>query len=96
MEEEFTLKESQNIFLRQQNQEVAAQLVKLTNEIQARRAVALKKMNLSDRFKTLQANNETARNQLRVLKYVTGLIIAGSGIDWARDAQLRGLVTNVL
>ena len=34
----------------------------------------------------------TARKRWRIMKSVVGAIIAGSGVDWARDDTLRNLV----
>ncbi|KAI3332291.1 centromere protein H (CENP-H)-domain-containing protein [Xylariaceae sp. AK1471] len=40
----------------------------------------------------LEAEVKTSRQRWRVLKGTTSAIVAGSGVDWARDAELRDMV----
>ena len=87
-----TLAEVENIKCIAQNRELAATLFSLTDQIKA-----LEKAGLEDPESVAQQENirnemNELRGKRRIIKSVVSAIIAGSGIDWAGDDELRDLV----
>ncbi len=84
--------ESQNIGAMKKNRELARMLVELTNRMKARRESAINELNLGDRFNILKDDSRTARKRWKVMKSFVSAVIAGSGVDWGRNEELRKVV----
>ena len=51
-------------------------------------------LKLKGRIEVLQQELKVARSRWRTMKSIIGAIVAGSGVDWARDVRLRELVAD--
>lgn len=76
----------------EKNRNLAASLVDLTEQIKAQRIAAIKDSDLIDQAEQSKLDHETAKKLWRTMKSVVAAIIAGSGIDWARNSDLKRLV----
>ena len=74
------------------NRALTATLLSLTNEIQAQRDEVKADARLSAQVDHVRADTEVARKRWRIMKSVVVAIVAGSGVDWARDETLREIV----
>lgn len=84
--------EADNITASEKNRKLAAFLVELTEQIKVQRSSAVNDSNLAAQAEKRKLNHEAARRRCRTMKSVVAAIIAGSGIDWARDIELKSLV----
>lgn len=84
--------EADNIRTLEKNRATAATLVDLIQTSEGLQANAMKDPTLGAQMNRLKGDTATARKRWRIMKGVVGAIIAGSGIDWARDDSLRDLV----
>ncbi|KAL2046359.1 hypothetical protein N7G274_001806 [Stereocaulon virgatum] len=75
-----------------QNRELTEILLSLTSKIQARQDQAMADASLRTQVDRARADTAIARKRWRIMKNVVAAIIAGSGVDWARDETLRELV----
>lgn len=64
----------------------------LTEQIQAQRIAAIQNSKLTDEAEQYKSDHETAKKLWKTMKSVVAAIIAGSGINWARDNELKRLV----
>jgi Centromere protein H (CENP-H) len=87
-----TLEEVENLRIMEENRTLAADLFQLAAQLKEHEPDDLHDTDLRDRLNTAEADAREARRQYRFIKGVVGGVIAGSGIDWARDEQLRDLV----
>lgn len=53
---------------------------------------AIQGSHLTDQAEQCKLDHETAKKLWRTMKSVVAAIIAGSGINWARDSELKRLV----
>ena len=83
---------SENIQLSQENQDQTAVLLNLTDRLQVQRIEDIADPELRTQLQTLREDTKTSRGRWRVMKSVVGAVIAGSGVDWAHDDDLRDLV----
>ena len=87
-----TSSEHENIMAMQRNQELAIILLGLTDQLKVQGADTIENDDLRDQLKTLQNDTKEAKRRWRIMKSVIAAVIAGSGIDWARNVDLQGLV----
>lgn len=64
----------------------------LTEQTKAQRIVAINDSNLIDHAEQSKLDHEIAKKLWRTMKSVVAAIIAGSGINWARNSELKRLV----
>ncbi len=81
-----------NIRGMEKNRTLTATLLALVHEVQAQRDDVTKDAGFSAQLYRLREDTATARQRWRILKSVVAAVIAGSGVDWARDDALRDLV----
>lgn len=84
--------ETENITASEKSRHLGAFLVDLTEQIKVHRSTAINGSNLADQAEQCKLNHEMAKRNWRTMKSVVAAIIAGSGINWARDSQLKKLV----
>lgn len=84
--------ERQSIALTAQNQELAATMLGLAAEVQQSRTEDVDDPALRHRLQQLDREVRVARRDWRVMKSVVSAVVAGSGINWARDEALAELV----
>ena len=88
-----TAAEAENVIVTRENVARAATLLELAKEANDR-VEDVQDRKLRARIEALQQEIRVGRSRWRTMKSVTGAVIVGSGIDWARDEQLRELVAN--
>lgn len=76
----------------EKNRNLASLLVDLTEQIKAQRMAAIEGLNLIDATEESKLDHETAKKLWRTMKGVVAAIIAGSGINWAGNSELKRLV----
>ncbi len=84
--------EADNITALAKNRGLAATLVGLTEQIHACRSSAIADSNLAQQVEKFKVKHEVAKKRWRTMKSVVAAMIAGSGVDWARDSELKALV----
>ena len=68
------------------------EIVDLTNAVQKRKDDIEEDPRFSAELRQAMEDTATAKRRYRMMKSVIAATIAGSGVDWARDDELRGLV----
>ena len=76
----------------EKNRALTTTLVALAKKVQAQRDEITKDPRFSAQLDMERNDATTARQRWRVMKSVVAAVVAGSGVDWARDDTLRGLV----
>jgi hypothetical protein len=84
--------EADNVRTMRQNRELTEILLSLTSKIQAQQDQAMADASLQAQVDRARADTAIARKRWRIMKNVVAAIVAGSGVDWARDETLRELV----
>ncbi|CRG85989.1 hypothetical protein PISL3812_02992 [Talaromyces islandicus] len=77
------------------NQELARQLLELTAQESSWRDT-LVDQSLQSQIAEAERQHKAARVKWDTMKNIASAVIAGSGVDWARDDQLRALVLDEL
>jgi len=85
--------EIQNIHANQQNQELTRQLLELTKQASSWRD-ELDDDEVKLRLDQVETDRKAIQGKWDVIKHVTAAAIVASGVDWARDDELRDLVLN--
>ena len=86
------MRSAENIRAMEKNRALTTTLLALTKKVQAQRDEAAKDPSFGAQLDGLRNEAATARQRWRIMKSVVAAIIAGSGVDWARDDTLRDLV----
>ena len=76
----------------EKNRALTTTLVALAKKVQGQRDEITKDSRFSAQLDMEQKDATTARQRWRMMKSVVAGIVAGSGVDWARDDTLRDLV----
>ena len=83
-----------NIRAMERNRSLTATLLTLAKKVQDRQDEVSKDARFGAQLEELRQDAATARQRWRMMKSVVGALVAGSGIDWARDDNLRDLVVD--
>lgn len=81
-----------NIRAMEKNRALTATLLVLAKKVQAQRDEIMMDPRFSAQLDGLRIDAATARQRWRIMKSVVAAVIAGSGVNWARDDTLRDLV----
>jgi hypothetical protein len=73
------------------NTELAAEMIALTEESESRKD-DIRDPALRAQLQEAEAALKASRQRWRIIKGTVSAVVAGSGVDWARDAALRELV----
>ncbi|KAI0549119.1 centromere protein H (CENP-H)-domain-containing protein [Xylaria curta] len=85
--------ESRSLRLSRENVALAERLLHLAKQADQGKAELLTSdSNRAAEIAELEAELKGSRRRWRVLKGTASAIVAGSGVDWARDAELRDIV----
>lgn len=85
--------EVENRGISQQNTLLATDVLQLAADNQGRRRVEdVDDMGLKKEMAEAESELVTSRQRWKVIKGVTSAVVAGSGVDWARDKRLRDMV----
>lgn len=86
--------EVQNISLARSNQEKATKMMELAEEAGSDKKEVVEG-EARERIEEMEAEVKASKQRWRVMKGTASAVVAGSGVDWARDERLRGLVLEV-
>lgn len=70
-------------------------LFELAEEVKQKQASRLDDEETQSEIRQLEVAMRASRQRWRVIKGVASGIVAGSGVDWARDAKLREVVLDL-
>ncbi|TWU77146.1 hypothetical protein ED733_008403 [Metarhizium rileyi] len=77
------------------NVALTSTLFELAEEVKQKQASRLDDEETQDEIRRLEAAMRASRQRWRVIKGVAGGVVAGSGVDWARDTTLREVVLDL-
>ncbi|KAG0649932.1 hypothetical protein D0Z07_3957 [Hyphodiscus hymeniophilus] len=84
--------ELENIAITKKNVELSAKMLALAEEAAVQRKEDISDPKTRQQLDELEAEMRISRQRFRVMKATAIAIIAGSGIDWARDPELLEIV----
>lgn len=87
-----TSTEADTLRLSKQNAGFAAEVLELATEAKRHQTEAELDPAYAEEIARLEADVRTSRRRWRVMKATASAIVAGSGVDWARDDELRAIV----
>lgn len=87
-----TMTEAQNIEAMEKNRKLTTTLMELTNQMRAQQVSTINESQLSDQLEKVRDDTRTARRRCKIMKSLVAAVIVGSGIDWARNDELRSVV----
>lgn len=76
----------------QANVELAAEVIRLAEQVSAKKKGHRADPQLRQGMGELEESVKASRQKWRVLKSLASGVIVGSGVDWARDGELRDMV----
>ncbi|KAF3075742.1 hypothetical protein CFAM422_002392 [Trichoderma lentiforme] len=82
----------QSIRMCRENVELTEQLFELAEQAKQRKAIRLDNPQVQRELDKLTREVKSSRQRWKVMKGVASGIIAGSGVDWAADEDLRNIV----
>ncbi|KAG5924936.1 hypothetical protein E4U42_004507 [Claviceps africana] len=77
------------------NVALTSTLLELAEEVKQKQATRLDDEETQSEIRKLEAAMKAGRQRWRVMKGLASGIVAGSGVDWARDAKLREVVLDL-
>lgn len=86
--------ETEHITVQRRNIELTAILMELVGETKSHGKDDVKDARLRAQIEELEEEHKVQRSRWRIMKSVVSAVVAGSGVDWASDEQLRELVFN--
>jgi hypothetical protein len=81
-----------NIKATRKNQELTASLLALTDQLKKDDPEKIDDIKLRTELDSVQVEVKEARRRFRIMKSLVAAVVAGSGVDWANDDELRDLV----
>ncbi|KAI0841149.1 centromere protein H (CENP-H)-domain-containing protein [Hypoxylon sp. FL0890] len=91
--DEITEVESQSLRLGRENVDLASKLLDLAEQTNRSREEAVNTdPERAAEISRLESQVKLSRQKWRVLKGTASAVVAGSGVDWSRDAELRDIV----
>lgn len=85
---------AQGLRIARENVGLAAEVLRLAEETRRGGERAVEDPEQVAEIERLEAEVRASRQRWRVMKGTTSAVVAGSGVDWARDAGLRALVVD--
>lgn len=89
---ELTDVQAETIRACRRNIDLTTELFDLAGELKERKAVDLSAPAARQKMQDREAEMRASRRGWRLMKGVASGIVAGSGVDWAEDETLRGIV----
>jgi hypothetical protein len=84
--------EVEHISAARNNKELAAKMIDLANQADNQKTEDVKDAKLRNQLEELESSVKISRSRWRIMKGTASAVVAGSGVDWARDPVLRELV----
>ncbi|KAM0254432.1 hypothetical protein ACHAQJ_006772 [Trichoderma viride] len=82
----------QSIRVCRENMELTSELFELAEQAKQKKAVRLDNPKVQREMEELTREVKSSRQRWKVMKGVASGVIAGSGVDWAKDEDLRNIV----
>lgn len=90
--ENLTRVEAQHVIVARKNAELATKMIALAKEANTQKKEDIKDPSVRAQLDELEEALKVSRQRWRIMKGTASAVVAGSGIDWSRDATLRDLV----
>lgn len=90
--EALTVVEAERVVLSRSNTELAGRMVGLAEEVEGQKKGDIKDPEMRGKIEEMEREVKRSRQKWRLMKGVASGVVAGSGMDWARDEKLRALV----
>ncbi|KFY18378.1 hypothetical protein V493_08668 [Pseudogymnoascus sp. VKM F-4281 (FW-2241)] len=90
--EALTAVEAERVVLSRSNTELTGRMVGLAEQVEVQKKGDITDPELRGRIEEMEREVRKSRQRWRLMKGVASGVVAGSGIDWARDEKLRALV----
>ncbi len=87
-----TTTEVENIQVTKRNADLAPELFRLAEAKKARAQLDVEDPMVQSQVDDLKEEVRSSQHKWRIIKSVVGAMVAGSGVDWANDNELRELV----
>ncbi|KAJ0383919.1 hypothetical protein COL922a_009461 [Colletotrichum nupharicola] len=84
--------EAESLRVGRRNVELTAEVLRLAEEAEGRKAGETDDPAVQAQMASLQAELKASRQRWKVMKGTASAVVAGSGVDWARDEELREMV----
>jgi hypothetical protein len=84
--------EAEHIIAARKNAELAATMIALADEANTQKKEDIKDLEVREQIDELEKSLKVSRQRWRIMKGTASAVVAGSGVDWSRDPELRGLV----
>jgi hypothetical protein len=84
--------ERDNTLIAQKNVELSTKMLALAEEANTQKKEDINDPNARQQLDDLVAEMQISRQRFRIMKGTASAVIAGSGIDWARDPKLLEIV----
>ncbi|KAL7927519.1 centromere protein H (CENP-H) domain-containing protein [Trichoderma austrokoningii] len=82
----------QSIRVCRQNMQLTSELFALAEQAKQKKAVRVDDPRVQQEIEKLSREVKTSRQRWRVMRGVASGVVAGSGVDWAQDEDLRNIV----
>lgn len=89
---DLTKVQSETIRVCRNNIDLTSRLFDLAEQLKAKKAVDVDDSQAQGEIRRLEDELRASRRRWRVIKGVASAVVAGSGVDWARDDVLRDIV----
>lgn len=90
--EKLTKVEAEHVIVARKNAELASKMIALAEEADTQKKEDIKDPSIRAQLDELMESLKVSRQRWRIMKGTASAVVAGSGIDWSRDATLRELV----
>ena len=90
--EDISETEAKTLGISETNRGLASELLALVSKINEQTNAAKAEPQLKAGISDAKDEADTARTQWRIMKSVVAVIVAGSGVSWAKNSELRDLV----
>ncbi|KFY69121.1 hypothetical protein V496_00500 [Pseudogymnoascus sp. VKM F-4515 (FW-2607)] len=90
--EALTTVEAERVVLSRSNTELAGRMVGLAEQVEGQKKGGITDPEMRGKIDEMEREVRKSRQRWRLMKGVASGVVAGSGMDWARDEKLRALV----
>ncbi|OBT94501.2 hypothetical protein VE01_07289 [Pseudogymnoascus verrucosus] len=90
--EALTAIEAERLVLSRSNTEMAGRMVGLAEQVEGQKKGGITDPEMRGKIEEMEREVRRSRQKWRLMKGVASGVVAGSGMDWARDEKLRALV----
>ncbi|KAL9484783.1 hypothetical protein ACSS6W_003572 [Trichoderma asperelloides] len=92
LRDDLTKVQVQSLRVCRENMELTSELFALAEQAKQKKAVRVDDPRVQQEMEKLTREVKTSRQRWRVMKGVASGVVAGSGVDWAKDEDLRNIV----